>query len=103
MKWAGNMVRMKDERLIKLSETKKQGGCRKLGRSQLRWKDCMKRDPRKAEEEEKWREKPDNREQLKQIKKVAVQIISLIATKGKREEEQTVHQTVINHDTDLCS
>ena len=29
MKWAGHMVRMKDERLPKRSETKKQEGCRK--------------------------------------------------------------------------
>ena len=33
---------------------------------QLRWEDCRKRDLRKAEEEEKWREKGDNREQWKQ-------------------------------------
>ena len=36
MKWAGHMVRMKDERLPKRSETKKQEGCRKRGRPQLR-------------------------------------------------------------------
>ena len=33
----------------------------------------MKRDPRKAEVEEKWREKDNNREQWKQITKVVVQ------------------------------
>ena len=33
----------------------------------LRWDDCVKRDLRKAEEEEKWREKAKNREQWKQI------------------------------------
>ena len=32
----------------------------------------MKRDSRKAEEEEKWREKANNRDQWKQITKVAV-------------------------------
>ena len=32
----------------------------------------MKRDLRKAEEEEKWREKANNRDQWKQITKVAV-------------------------------
>ena len=61
--WAGHMVRMKDERLPKRSETKKQEGCRKRGRPQLRCEDCVKRDLRKAEEEEKWREKANNREQ----------------------------------------
>ena len=32
----------------------------------------MKRDSRKAEEDEKWREKANNRDQWKQITKVAV-------------------------------
>ena len=72
-KWAGHMVRMKDGRLPKRSETKKQRGCRKRGRSQLRWDDCEKRDLRKAEEEEKWREKANNRDQWKRITKVAMQ------------------------------
>ena len=59
------MVRMKDDKLPKRSETKKQEGCRKLGRPQLRWEDCVKRDVRKAEEEENWREKASNRDQRK--------------------------------------
>ena len=63
MKWAGRMVRMKDEKLPKIFETKKQEGCRKRGRTQLRWEECVKRDLRKAEEEEEWREKANNREQ----------------------------------------
>ena len=58
MKWTGHM---KDDRLAKISETKKQEGCRKRGRPQLRWEDCVKRDLRKAEEEEKWREKANKR------------------------------------------
>ena len=65
MKWAGHMVRMKDDKLPKRSETKKQEGFRKRGRPQLRWEDCVKRDLTKAEEEEKWREKANNRDQWK--------------------------------------
>ena len=57
------MVRIKDKKLPKRSETNKQGGCRKRGRPQLRWEDWEKRDLRKAEEEEKWRETANNREQ----------------------------------------
>ena len=41
MKWAGHMVRLNDERLPKRSESKKQEGCRKRGRRQLRWEDCV--------------------------------------------------------------
>ena len=55
MKWARHMVGMKDERLLKRSEAKKQGVYRKLGRLQrsvLKLKDRLKRH-RKAEEEEK--------------------------------------------------
>ena len=35
MKWTGHMVRMKDDRLPKRYETKKQGSCRKRGIRQL--------------------------------------------------------------------
>ena len=56
------MVRMKDERLPKRSGTKTQEGCRKFGRPQLGWEDCVKRDLRKAEREEKWREKANQQQ-----------------------------------------
>ena len=58
IKWAGHFVRMKDERLTKKAEMKKQGGCRKRGIPQLRWGDCLEMDQRKAEEEEQWAERP---------------------------------------------
>ena len=72
MKSAGHMVRMKDDTFPKRSETKKQDVCIKRGRPQLRWEDCMKIDLRKAEEEEKWREKANNSDQRKRITKVPV-------------------------------
>ena len=65
MKWA-------DDTLPKRAETKRQEGSRKRGRPQLRWEDCVKRDLRKAKEEEKWREKANNRDRWKLITKVAV-------------------------------
>ena len=73
MKWAGHMVRMKEERLPKRSQTKKQEGCRTRGRPQLRWDDCVKRDLGKAEEEEKWRKGQQQEATEKQITKVAEQ------------------------------
>ena len=72
LKWAGHMVRMKYEKLQKIPETKKHDCRRKRGRPQLRWEDCVKRDLRKAEEEEKWREKANNRDQWKRNTNVAV-------------------------------
>ena len=38
-----------------------------------RWEDCVERDVRRAEEEEKWREKANNTDQWKQLRRVAVQ------------------------------
>ena len=58
MKWAGHMIRMKDDKLPKRAETKKQEGSRKQGRPNLRWEDCVKRDLRKAEEEENCEKRP---------------------------------------------
>ena len=49
MKWAGHIVRMKDNILPKIAEAKKVEGSRKRGRPHLRWEDCVKRDLRKAE------------------------------------------------------
>ena len=63
---------MKDDKLPKRAETKKQEGSIKRRRPHLRWEDCVKRDLRKAEDEEKWRENANNRDQWKQITKVAV-------------------------------
>ena len=72
MKWAGHMVRMKDDKLPKRSDIKKQEVFRKRGRPQLRCEDCAKRDLRKAEEEENGREKANSRDQWKQITEVSV-------------------------------
>ena len=58
MKWAEHMVRMKDEKLPKRAKTKKQEGSRKRGRPQLRWGDSVKRDLRKAKEEENGEKMP---------------------------------------------
>ena len=60
------MVRLKVERLPKISETRKQEGSRNRGRPTLRWENCVKRGPRKADEADeadKWREKANNRDQ----------------------------------------
>ena len=72
MKWDVPVVRMKDERLRQRSETKKQEGYRKRGRPQQRWDNCVKRDMRKAEEEN-GSENANNRDQWKTFTKISVQ------------------------------
>ena len=50
--WAGHVERMADDRLPKrTAELREQGGSRR-GSPMLRWEDCVKRDVRKAGEEE---------------------------------------------------
>ena len=53
---AGHMVRMIDKRLQKEIGENETRRLQKMRRPQLRWEDCPKKDLRKAEEEEKWRE-----------------------------------------------
>ena len=54
MKWAGHMVRMKDERLTRRWQN--------ASKTTAKTDDCAKRDLRKAEEEEKCRENANSRE-----------------------------------------
>ena len=58
VKWVVHMAKMKNVRLPKRTKTKKQGGCRKRGKPEPRWADCLKIDQKKAEEEEKWSDRP---------------------------------------------
>ena len=68
MKEAGNMFRIKEDKLL-LVETNEQGGTRKL---QLRWEDCLKRDLIETDEEEMWRQKASNMVRWKNIMTVAI-------------------------------
>ena len=45
---------MADERLPKTAAELREQGRRRRGRPRLRWEDCIKRDMRKAGEEEDW-------------------------------------------------
>ena len=47
MRWAGHMQRMGEDRLSK-GAWKAEGGGRRRGRPKLRWKDCVKRDLKRA-------------------------------------------------------
>ena len=61
LQWAGNVERMADDRLPKRAAELREQGRRRRGRPMLRWEDCVKRDVRKAGEEEDWKKKKRDR------------------------------------------
>ena len=61
LQWAGHVERMADDRLPKRAAELCEQGRRRRGRPSLRWEDCVKRDVRKAGEEEDWKKKTRDR------------------------------------------
>ena len=61
LQWAGHVERMADDRLPKRAAELREQGRRKRGRPRLRCEDCIKRDVRKAGEEEDWKKKTRDR------------------------------------------
>ena len=59
--WAGHVERMADDRLQKRAAELREQGRRRRGRPRLIWEDCVKRDMRKAGEEEDWKKKTRDR------------------------------------------
>ena len=57
LQWAGHVERMADDILPKRATELREQGRRRRGRPRLRWEDCVKRDVRKAGEEEDWKKK----------------------------------------------
>ena len=57
LQWAGHIERMAHDRLPKRAAELREEGRRRRGRPRLRWEDCVKRDVRKAGEEEDWKKK----------------------------------------------
>ena len=57
LQWAGHVERMADDRLLKGAAELRDKGMRRRGRPMLRWEDCVKRDVRKAGEDEDWKTK----------------------------------------------
>ena len=54
LQWVGHVERMADERLPKRVAELCEEGRRRRGRPRLRWEDFVKRDVKKAGEEEDW-------------------------------------------------
>ena len=61
LQWAGHVERMADDRLPKRAAELREQGRRRRGRPRLRWEDCVKRDVRKAGEDEDWKKKTRDR------------------------------------------
>ena len=59
--WAGHVERMADDRLPKRAAELREQGRRRRGKPRLIWEDCVKRDVRKAGEEEDWKKKTRDR------------------------------------------
>ena len=72
LQWAGHVERMADDRLPKRAAELREQGRRRRGRPRLRWEDCVKRDVRKAGEEEDWKKKTRDRGGWKRLSDEAV-------------------------------
>ena len=70
--WAGHVGSMADDRVPKRAAELREEGRRRRGRSRLRWMDCVKRDVRKAGEEEDWKKKTRDRGGWKRVSDEAV-------------------------------
>ena len=72
LQWAGHVERMADDRLPKRAAELCEQRRRRRGRPSPRWEDCVKRDVRKAGEEEDWKKKTRDRGVWKRLSDEAV-------------------------------
>ena len=70
-------------------------GRRRRGRPRLRWEDCVKRDVRKAGEEEDWKKKTRDRGGWKRLSDEAVNSSTSPLTKGNEEERDIAIRIII--------
>ena len=61
LQWAGHVERMGDDRLPKRAAELREQGRKRRVRPRLRWEDYVKRDVRKAGEEEDWKKRTRDR------------------------------------------
>ena len=72
MKWAGHLVRMKDDKLLKRAEKKEERRFLKTRKTTAKTGGLCEERSEKGRGGRKWREKANNRDRWKQITKVAV-------------------------------
>ena len=70
--WTGHVERMADDSLSKRATELRDEGRRRRGRSRVTWEDCVKRDVKKAGEEEDWKKKTRDRGEWKRLSDEAV-------------------------------
>ena len=85
LQWAGHVERMADDRLPKRAAELCEQGRRRRGRPRLRWEDCVKRDVRKAGEEEDWKKKTRDRGGWKRLSDEAVKKLRAALHPWQRE------------------
>ena len=61
IQWVGHVEMIEDDRLPKRAAELREQGRRRRERPMLRWEDCVKRDVRKAGEEEDWKKNTRDR------------------------------------------
>ena len=90
---------MADDRLPKRAAELREQGRGRRGRPRLRWEDCVKRDVRKAVEEEDWKKKTRDRGGWKRLSDKVVKKLRaapfLTPNKGKRGREREIKHTGI--------
>ena len=92
---AGHVERMADDRLPKRAAELREQGRRRRGRPRLRWEDCIKKDERKAGEEEDWKKKIRDRGWWKRL--------SYEAVKKLRAAPRSARDHIEGHSTSAAS
>ena len=88
LQWAWHVERMADDRLPKIAAELREQGRRRRGRPRLRWEDCVKRDVRKAGEEEDWKKKTRDRGGWKRLSDEMVKKLPAAPDPWQRENEE---------------
>ena len=79
---------MLDDRLPKSAAELREQGRRRRWRLRLRWEDCVKRDVKKAGEEEDWKKKTRDRGGWKRLSDEVVKKLRAAPHPGQREKEK---------------
>ena len=88
LQWAGHVERMADDRLPKIAAALREQVRRRRGRPRLRWEDWVKRDVRRAGEEEDWKKKKIDKGRWKRLSAEAVKKLRAAPRPRQREKRK---------------